>query len=358
MYLDYLATTPISQEALQLMTEVFQNCYGNPSSIHVHGDASRELLRQSQETIADIVGAEPSEIIFTSGATESNNLAIKGLARLNENKGKHLITSEVEHSCILNIFHYLESQGFDVTYLKPESSGGISPDAVRHAMRPDTTLVSIMHVNNELGSINPIAEIGEICFNNGISFHTDAAQSVGKLDIDVVDYYVDALSASGHKFFGPKGIGFLYLRDARNLDLEPILHGSGQQMGLRGGTIPTPLIAGMAKALETFHYDKSHMAQLRKLFFKILDEGQISYKINGKDTLENVINLTFERAEDFTIYTSQPSICISQGSACNSKNVTPSHVLKSLGLTAEESFRTVRISFYDDTLLTSARIFN
>lgn len=357
MYLDYLASTPVNENALNAMIKAYRNYYGNPSSDHDSGKLSRELVHQAQISIADSIGAEPSEIIFTSGATESNNLAIIGLAKLNIDKGKHLITSSIEHSCVLSIFNYLEHVGFEVTYLAPNTDGVIDVKSVKEAIQPTTTLVSIMHVNNELGTINPIREIGELCLENKIAFHTDAAQSVGKLSIDVLDDNLDALSASAHKFFGPKGIGFLYLKDARILNIEPIIHGSGQQHNIRGGTIPAPIIIGMSTALKEFRFDTHKLAGLKKLFLKQLDNCGISYTINGNCTLPNVINLTFGKPEDYAAYTSQLAICVSQGSACNSNSVVPSHVLTALGLTTDESFRTVRISFYDETLLASANIF-
>ncbi|PHJ42781.1 cysteine desulfurase family protein [Vibrio sp. PID17_43] len=357
MYLDYLASTPINDNALNAMIEAYRIYYGNPSSSHEAGRLSSELVNRAQKFIADYLGAEPSEIIFTSGATESNNLAIIGLAKLNISKGKHLITSSIEHSCILSIFNYLEKEGFEVTYLDPNPDGIIDEESIRQAIKPTTTLVSIMHVNNELGTINSIRGIGELCFENGIAFHTDAAQSVGKVPIDVLDDNLDALSASAHKFFGPKGIGFLYLRDARLLNIEPIIHGSGQQNDIRGGTIPTPLTIGMATALQEFTYDSHKYSEIKELFLKQLDECGIVYTINGKHTLSNVINITFETQEDYAVYTSQPSICVSQGSACNSNSIAASHVLTALGLKPEQAFKTVRISFYDETLLTSAEIF-
>ncbi|GEK14725.1 cysteine desulfurase family protein [Aliivibrio fischeri] len=357
MYLDYLASTPINENALNAMVEASRNCYGNPSSNHNSGRLSRKLMLQAQKSIADSIGAEPSEIIFTSGATESNNLAIFGLAKLNIGKGKHLITSSIEHSCVLNIFNYLEHAGFQVTYLDPTSDGTIDIKSVKEAIKPTTTLISIMHVNNELGTINPIREIGKLCLENGIAFHTDAAQSVGKLSIEVLDDNLDALSASAHKFFGPKGVGFLYLRNARFLNIEPIIHGSGQQNNIRGGTIPTPLIIGMSTALKEFRLDNHKLTELKTLFLKQLDNCGISYTINGMNTLSNVINLTFGKPEDYATYTSQLDICVSQGSACNSNSVVASHVLTALGLTTDESFRTARISFYDETLLASADIF-
>ncbi|MEZ8965066.1 cysteine desulfurase family protein [Vibrio breoganii] len=353
MYLDYLASTPIHEEVIEVMDKAWRELYANPSSNHSCGSFVKEALIDCQKSIADKIGAEPSEIIFTSGATESNNLAIKGLANKRKSDGNHLITSSIEHSCVLNIFKYLERNGFKVTYISPNKDGIITKESVKLALRPNTTLVSIMHVNNELGTINPVRDIGDLCFKNNILFHTDAAQSIGKLHVDVLEDNIDALSASAHKFGGPKGIGFLFLRDARSLELEPVIHGSEQQHGLRGGTVPTPLIIGMTKALETFNFDKLYLANIRKRFFRNLDTCKIKYKVNGKNTLENVINITFESHDDFATYTSQPSLCVSQGSACNSKSVKPSHVLTEIGVTTEDAFKSIRISFYNEVILDS-----
>ncbi|WP_172380631.1 cysteine desulfurase family protein [Vibrio sp. Vb339] len=358
MYLDYLASTPLHPEALQAMTTAFRDVYANPSSDHTCGKHSQDLLKDCQRTIADKIGAEASEIIFTSGATESNNLAIKGLAELNSHRGKHLITSQIEHSCVLSIFSFLEKQGFEVTYLEPNHMGIHTAQQIEQAIKEDTILVSIMHVNNELGTINPIRDIGALCFRKGVTFHSDAAQSIAKLDIDVVDDYIDALSASAHKFGGPKGIGFLYLREARLLSIEPVIHGSGQQIGLRGGTIPTPLIVGMAAAIESFKFEQTYLESLRHEFLATLDRQNIKYKINGANTLSNVINLTFECDEDYAKYTSQKGICVSQGSACNSQHVEPSHVLTAMNVSAKDSFNSVRISFYNDTLISSLDYLN
>ena len=248
IYLDFAASTPVLPEVMEAMRPWFTDFYANPSSSHQMGRQAAEAIEQARTTIADEIGAYPSEIIFTSGATESNNLAIKGIAWANKEKGRHIITSSIEHKCILSICHYLEREGFEVTYVDPDQEGVIHPEKVKEAMRPDTILVSIHHVNNELGTIQPIEKIGALCLDLGIPFHTDAAQSFGKLDIDVDDLNIDLMSVSGHKIYGPKGIGALYIRNIRETKITPVIHGAGQELGLRGGTMATPLILGIEKA--------------------------------------------------------------------------------------------------------------
>ena len=245
IYLDFAASTPVLPEVMEAMRPWFTDFYANPSSSHQMGRQAAEAIEQARATIANEIGAYPSEIIFTSGATESNNLAIKGIAWANKEKGRHIITSSIEHKCILAICHYLEREGFEVTYVDPDHEGVIHPEKVKAAIRPDTILVSVHHVNNELGTIQPIEQIGALCLDRGIPFHTDAAQSFGKLDIDVDDLNIDLMSVSGHKIYGPKGVGALYIRNIRETKITPVIHGAGQELGLRGGTMATPLIIGI-----------------------------------------------------------------------------------------------------------------
>ena len=249
IYLDFAASTPVLPEVMEAMRPWFTDFYANPSSSHQMGRQAAEAIEQARATIANEIGAYPSEIIFTSGATESNNLAIKGIAWANKEKGRHIITSSIEHKCILAICHYLEREGFEVTYVDPDHEGVIHPEKVKAAIRPDTILVSVHHVNNELGTIQPIEQIGALCLDRGIPFHTDAAQSFGKLDIDVDDLNIDLMSVSGHKIYGPKGVGALYIRNIRETKITPVIHGAGQELGLRGGTMATPLIIGFSSAL-------------------------------------------------------------------------------------------------------------
>jgi cysteine desulfurase len=350
-YLDYLASTPVLPKVLSDMQTAFENAYANPSSTHECGQESAGIIDDCRQLIADKIGALPSEIIFTSGATEANNFAIKGLAFANQHKGKHIITSAIEHKCVLNICAYLQTQGFEISYVMPTADGIITAKSVQQALRADTILVSIMHVNNELATINPIEEIGEVCYQKEILFHSDAAQSFGKLDIDIVDMNLEAISVSAHKFGGPKGIGFAYMRDARNSTIEPVIHGSGHQHGLRGGTLPTPLIVGLSSAAENYIYDKEKLLGIKQRFFDQLDEKSIDYTINGNECLANAFSIEFHDEAIVNSLMVNKEICISQGSACNSKEIKPSHVLKAIGLTDEQTRSTFRISFWDEKIL-------
>ncbi|WP_252858236.1 cysteine desulfurase family protein [Photobacterium angustum] len=286
------------------------------------------------------IGAMPSEIIFTSGASEANNMALKGLAFQYLNDKCHIITSAIEHKCILNTCSFLEKIGFDVTYISPNEHGEISPEKIKRAIREDTKLISIHHVNNELGTIQPIAEIGAIAFEHDILFHTDTAQSFCKLDIDVDDMNVDMLSLSGHKIYGPKGIGALYIRDARYSDIVPLIHGGGQELGLRGGTSPTPLIVGLAVAIETFPKEKSYKHYNFEEIIK-------TYRVNrngGSNFLPTIWSVTFINDDEVKSFFNQHLWYVSQGSACNSITNISSHVLSAIGLDKDQARRTYRIS--------------
>lgn len=353
IYLDYLASTPVLTKVLTDMQTAFEDCYANQSSSHACGREALEVVESCKQVIADKIGALPSEIIFTSGATEANNLAIKGLAYLNQHKGKHIVTSAIEHKCILNICAYLEKIGFDVTYVMPDKNGIISVESVNDAIREDTILVSIMHVNNELATINPIEEIGELCYQKQIPFHSDVAQSFCKLDIDVLDMNLEALSVSAHKFGGPKGIGFAYIRDARTSNIEPVIHGSGHQHGLRGGTLPTPLIVGMKSAVENYHYDEINLQNIKQDFFDELNKLKVEYTINGTLTLANAFSIQFYDERIVKNLMVNTKVCVSQGSACTSKEIKPSHVLKAIGLSDEQARKTFRVSFWDNAILTA-----
>lgn len=282
----------------------------------------------------------PSEIIFTSGASEANNLALKGVAFQRLSQKGHIITSAIEHKCILSTCAFLESIGFEVTYLVPDSSGVISPEKVKSAIKSDTFLISIHHVNNELGTVQPIATYGEIAFEHNILFHTDAAQSFCKLEIDVDDMDIDMLSLSGHKIYGPKGIGALYVRDARNSEIVPQIHGGGQESGIRGGTSPTPLIVGLAAAVK--HFPKKGMIAVNELK-EILGHFDLS-RNGGNETVATIFSVTFDSDAEVKRFLEQSDWLISQGSACNAMSNIASHVLTAIGLTEEEARRTYRIS--------------
>lgn len=351
IYLDYAASTPTLPEVIDAMQPWMTEFYANPASTHQLGLKAAKEIEQAKTLLADKIGCYPSEIIFTSGATESNNLILKGLAKLNTYKGNHIITTAIEHKCILNICKHLETQGFNVTYVKPEPSGIITTESIRKAITDKTILVSVMHVNNELGTINPITEIGALCEEREIAFHSDTAQSFCKLDIDVIDMNLAAISVSAHKIGGPKGCGFAFVRDARASGIEPIIHGAGQQLGLRGGTMPTPLIAGLAAAVKHYKYDRTTLAKIRSEFIRELINKNIEFKINGVNTLESFINITFSNDSIVAKLNSNINFCISNGSACNSKNIEPSHVLTTLGLNPGQARKTARITFSNENLL-------
>lgn len=348
IYFDSAGSFPVLDEVRDAFINSVSKYSANPSSDHAAGVEAFEEIEKVRELIADMIGASPSEIVFTSGATESNNLALKGLlnSKLLENK-KHIITSQAEHKCILSICGYLEAIGYSVTYLKPNADGIITADEVIKAFRADTAIVSIMHVNNELGTINPIAEIGEACFEHNIYFHTDAAQSFAKLAIDVDDLNVDLLSLSAHKIGGIKGIGALYIREARELDITPVIHGAGQEIGLRGGTVATPLVISLGKACEVFpiYFQSAAFGQLRTQLERKLDENGIRYRINGKNGLPQIMSLTLPEIDVMTFLLSHRDLfALAQGSACSSKEIEASHVLKALNFDREQSERTIRLS--------------
>lgn len=348
IYFDSAGSFPVLDEVRDAFINSVSKYSANPSSDHAAGVEAFEEIEKVRELIADMIGASPSEIVFTSGATESNNLALKGLlnSKLLENK-KHIITSQAEHKCILSICGYLETIGYSVTYLKPNADGITTADEVIKAFRADTAIVSIMHVNNELGTINPIAEIGEACFEHNIYFHTDAAQSFAKLAIDVDDLNVDLLSLSAHKIGGIKGIGALYIREARELDITPVIHGAGQEIGLRGGTVATPLVISLGKACEVFpkYFQSAAFGQLRTQLERKLDANGIRYRINGKNGLPQIMSLTLPEIDVMTFLLSHRDLfALAQGSACSSKEIEASHVLKALNFDREQSERTIRLS--------------
>ncbi|MDG6774612.1 cysteine desulfurase family protein [Thiomicrorhabdus sp. ZW0627] len=352
LYLDYAASTPVYPEVVEEMRYWFEEGFANPSSNHTMGLEAKKVIDEAREFIADEIGCYPSEIIFTSGATEANNLALKGYCLANQDKGKHIITSSIEHKCVLNTCAYLETQGFKVTYLPVKPSGHVDPLDVKNAIRPDTILCSIMTANNELGTVQPIQEIGKICFDTGVKFHTDAAQAVGKMDIDIDEMNLDFLSMSAHKFNGPKGIGALFIRDAKTAKLIPVIHGAGQELSLRGGSLPTPLIVGMHKSLQYFKSDfikqvknKEHEKKFKETL-NIFD--QRDFVINGtQPKLPNIYNLSFKNLDvNNFIRENFDQIALSQGSACSSKEVKASHVLKSIGIKEKLIINnSLRISF-------------
>jgi cysteine desulfurase len=347
IYLDFAASTPLLPSVKNELFRAFEEEYSNPSSAHKLGRSSAKRIEDVRSIIAESIGAYKSEIIFTSGATESNNLAIKGYVLANQKKGKHIITSTIEHKCILSICYFLEKEhGYDITYISPQKNGIINAEEIVSAMREDTVLVSIMHVNNELGSIQPIEAIGQACFERNIKFHVDAAQSYKKIPIDVDALNIDMLSLSAHKIYGPKGIGSLYIRDLRENRIQAMIHGAGQEYGLRGGTLATPLILGFGAAVEdsTIENNLKKVNKLNSLLrTKVLEIGGA---INSPDInfVPHILNIQLPNFEASSFVATSNFLC-SQGSACSSLNIEASYVLTSIGLSNLESRNSLRLSF-------------
>jgi len=351
IYFDTASSYPILPEVKQALAQAFETLYANSSSSHSLGCEVSEKVNEVRSLIADEIGAYPSELIFTSGATESNNIAIKSLllgGRLEPDK-KHIVTSQIEHKCIFAICEHLKVFGYDITYVKPNREGIITSESVLKAIRFDTALVSIMHVNNELGTINPIGEIGEICKGKQILFHSDAAQSFQKLKIDVDELNIDIMSFSAHKIGGPKGIGAVFIRDLRNKELMPVIHGAGQEEGMRGGTVASPLVEGFRAAIENFsqYYQEFSRQNLKEFFVDELNKNGIEFIANGMDnSLPSCLSLTLPSVDvAVLIRDNESSLCLAQGSACSSRDIEASHVLTAIGLSREEADKTLRISF-------------
>ncbi len=351
IYLDTAASYPILPEVKEALTEAFDSLYANSASGHKLGEEVADEINKVREQLADEIGAYPSEIIFTSGATESNNIAFKSLllgGEISKDK-KHIVTTQIEHKCVFAICNYLKQQGYEITYVKPNKNGIIEAEAVKEAIRSDTALVSVMHVNNELGTINPIEEIGQLCFDNHILFHSDAAQSFKKIDIDVDDLNVDIMSFSAHKIGGPKGIGAIYIRDLRKKHLMPVIHGAGQEDGLRGGTVAAPLIFGFGKAIEVFpnYYYKFKELKAKSYFLEVLKDNNIEFSINGtQNTLPSILSLSLPTTKtEVLVQQYKEHFCLAQGSACSSKEIEVSHVLSSIGLNRKLADHTFRLSF-------------
>ena len=358
VYLDYNATTPIDPRVFEAMIPYMKEEFGNPSSIHSYGRAGKAALDSSREQIAELLGARPKEIVFTSGGSESNNFAIKGIAFLLREKGNHLIATQVEHTSVLETFGYLESQGFRVTYLGVDKYGLIDFGELREAITDDTILVSVMFANNETGVIMPIGEIAGIVKEKGVIFHTDAIQAVGKLDINLKNLPVDLLSLSGHKLYGPKGIGALFVRAGvetrHGVSLQPLIHGGGQERGRRSGTENVAGIMGLGKACEIFKEDagyKMQDARIKELRVELYEGilGRIGeVRLNGhpEKRLSNTLNLGFEgvEGESLVMNLDLEGIAVSTGSACSEGNVEPSHVLLAMSLSKEQAVSSLRFS--------------
>ena len=353
IYFDYSATCPVdprvAEKIMQCLT--MDGNFGNPASrSHRYGWQAEEAVDTAREQIADLLNADPREIVFTSGATESDNLAIKGAAHFYGKKGKHVITCKTEHKAVLDPCRQLEREGYEVTYLEPESNGLIDLAKLRDAMREDTVLVSIMHVNNEIGVIQDIAAIGEMCREKKVIFHVDAAQSAGKLPIDVQEMKIDLISLSAHKIYGPKGIGALYVRRKPRIRLEAQMHGGGHERGFRSGTLATHQIVGMGEAFriakEEMDKDYQHALALRNRLLKGL-EGIEAMTINGslEQRLPNNLNISFAFVEGESLLMALKDLAVSSGSACTSASLEPSYVLRALGLEDELAHSSIRFSF-------------
>ena len=344
IYFDIAATTPLDPRVSDMMNKVNQESFGNPSSIHQFGQKAHNLLEKNRKKIAEILCCHESEVFFTSGGTESNNIALQGVL----NKGDHLITSNYEHPAILKLAKHLEKNNVEVTYIKPNSDGIIQSQTVIDAIKDNTKLVSIMYVNNEIGSINPINEIAELCNNKNILFHTDAVQYIGKDKFIFSNKNIDLLSIGAHKFYGPKSIGLLYVK--KGVDLNPLFIGGGQEKGLRPGTENISLIAGMTEALSIAYNEMDnnlvHIKKMEELFIYELKKTKINFRINGSPRLSGLINITFNDIDGQTLLMQLDMLgfAISYGSACASGSSKPSSALLNIGLSDECAKKTVRIS--------------
>lgn len=350
IYMDHGATTRTDPEVVTAMLPFYDEFFGNASSLHSFGQEAAKVLVSSRKTVADLLGAEPEEIIFTSGGTESDNLALKGIAYLKKNKGKHIITSVIEHPAILNTCEYLGDTGYGISYIPVDDQGLIDPADVEDAITDDTILISVMHANNEIGTIQPIKEISAIAHEHGVLVHTDAVQSVGKMPVNVDELGVDMLSISGHKIYGPKGVGALYVR--KGTRLQGLLQGGGHEMRKRAGTENIPGIVGMAKAAELaekrLENDTKFLGNLRDTMIrKILDSIPESY-LNGhpmKRLCNNIhVRFSYVEGESLLMMLDMKGVAVSTGSACSSKSLEPSHVLAALGITPEEIHGNLRIT--------------
>ena len=353
IYLDYASTTPVDPRVATKMMEFLtpEGEFGNPASrSHRFGWKADEAVEEARSHVANLVNCDPREIVWTSGATEADNLAIKGVARFYKSKGNHIITSKIEHKAVLDPCRQLEREGFEVTYLDPDESGVITPDSVKSAIQDNTVLVSIMHINNELGTVNDIEKIGEVTRKHGAFFHVDAAQSTGKVDIDLQKICVDLMSFSAHKTYGPKGIGALYVRRKPRVRLEALIHGGGHERGMRSGTLATHQIVGMGEAFrlasKEMKEDHNKIVKFHEKFLDKVKEIDHVY-INGDldNKVPNILNVSFNFVEGESLIMGLKDIAVSSGSACTSASLEPSYVLRALGRKDELAHSSIRLSF-------------
>ena len=352
IYLDNNATTPVDPRVLEAMLPYFKERFGNSASrSHRFGWEAEEAVSQAREEVAAVLNASPKEIIWTSGATESNNISVKGTAHMLREKGRHIITQVTEHKAVIDPCKYLEQEGFEVTYLPVDAKGRIDLEAFEAAIRDDTILASIMFANNEIGTIQPIAEIGALCKARGVIFHTDATQAFGKVAIDVQAMGIDLLSCSGHKIYGPKGVGALYARRKRpRVRCEPVLHGGGHERGMRSGTLNIPGIVGLGAAAliagTEMEAEAKRLSELRDLFWQRLRDELEEVYVNGdlENGLPNTLNVSFAYVEGESLMMGFKDVAVSSGSACTSASLEPSYVLKSLGVGEELAHSSIRFS--------------
>lgn len=354
VYLDHNATTPTHPEVVKAILPYFKEVFGNASSVHQFGQQARKAIDEAREKIANFIGASPKEIVFTSGGTEANNFALKGVVYANEKKGKHIITSSMEHHAVLNPCKYLEKKGFKVTYLPVDKYGLVDPEEVRKAVTKETILISIIHANNEVGTIEPITEIGKIAKEIGIYFHTDAAQTVGKIPVNVNELNIDLLSLSGHKIYGPKGIGVLYIR--KGTRIQPLIQGGHHELNRRAGTENVPAIVGLGKAIEiakaTMEKESMRLTNLRNRLCSGIGEKIDYVRLNGHPgkRLPNTLNMSFEfvEGESMILNLDLKGIAVSTGSACTSGSLEPSHVLKAMRVDPAVAQGSIRFSLGKD----------
>ncbi len=353
IYLDYQATTPVDPRVLDAMLPYFREQFGNAASrSHVYGWKAEEAVEKARKQVASLIGASPKEIVFTSGSTESINLALKGAMEMYASKGRHLVTTQVEHKAVLDTAKHLEKHGCEVTYLKPDKTGRVSPEAVVEALRDDTVMVAVIWGNNEIGTLNPIREIGELCHERGVLFFTDATQAAGKIPVDVEADHVDLLCVSAHKLYGPKGVGCLYVRrKGPRVRLVAQMDGGGHERGMRSGTLNVPGIVGFGAACEIardeLEKDAAHTSSLRDRFEQKILAALDHVVINGnvEHRLPNCSNISFAYVEGESLIMGMPDIAVSSGSACTSASLEPSHVLRACDVGEELAHSSIRFGF-------------
>ena len=361
IYMDHAATTYTAKEVVEAMLPYFSDEFGNPSSVYSIGQSNKKVLDHARKQVASAINAQPEEIFFTNGGTEADNWALKGAAFANERKGKHIITTAIEHHAVIHSCEWLASRGFEITYLPVDKYGMVSPESVEKAIRPDTILISVMYANNEVGTLQPIAEIGAIARKHGIYFHTDAVQAVGHVPIDVVSENIDLLSLSGHKFYGPKGIGALYIR--KGTRIQSFIHGGAQEKKRRAGTENVPGIAGLGAAAERavthLPEEMNRLTALRDELTRELLKIPATH-LNGHPTkrLPNNTNIIFEyiEGESILLLLNMKGICASTGSACNSASLEPSHVLTAMGIPHEIAHGSIRLTIGERTTAEDVKI--